>query len=83
MVLFQQILSSPEVELRAKIGPSRMKIAYLKDLAAHVADGRLNLNNLPAMTVEDVITQLTKVKGTGRWTGVLVERMFYQSPIWD
>ena len=64
----QQILSSPEVELRAKVGLSRMKIAYLKDLAAHIADGRLNLNNLPAMTDEDVITQLTKVKGIGRWT---------------
>ena len=45
-----------------------MKIAYLKDLAAHVADGRLNMNNLPAMTDEDVITQLTRVKGIGRWT---------------
>ena len=45
-----------------------MKIAYLKDLAAHVADGRLNLKNLSAMTDEDVITQLTMVKGIGRWT---------------
>ncbi len=63
-----QILSSSEVELRAKVGLSRMKVAYLKDLAAHIADGRLNLNNLPAMTDEDVITQLTKVKGIGRWT---------------
>jgi DNA-3-methyladenine glycosylase II len=64
----QQILSSPEVDLRAKVGLSRMKIVYLKDLAAHVADGRLNLNNLSAMTDEDVVTQLTKVKGIGRWT---------------
>lgn len=63
-----QILSSAEIELRAKVGLSRMKVAYLKDLAAHVADGRLNLNNLPAMKDEDVITQLVKVKGIGRWT---------------
>jgi DNA-3-methyladenine glycosylase II len=63
-----QILSSSDVDLRAKVGLSRMKIAYLKDLAAHVTDGRLDLNNLPAMTDEDVITQLTKVKGIGRWT---------------
>jgi DNA-3-methyladenine glycosylase II len=26
------------------------------------------LNDLPAMTDEDVITQLTRVKGIGRWT---------------
>jgi DNA-3-methyladenine glycosylase II len=63
-----QILSSPEIELRANVGLSRMKIAYLKDLTAHIADERLNLNDLPAMTDEDVITQLTKVKGIGRWT---------------
>jgi DNA-3-methyladenine glycosylase II len=63
-----QILSSPEVELRAKVGISRMKIAYLKDLAADIADGRLNLNDLPGMTDVDVITQLTRVKGIGRWT---------------
>jgi DNA-3-methyladenine glycosylase II len=64
----RQILSSPEVELRAKVGLSRMKIAYLKDLAAHITDGRLNLNDLPSMTDEGVITQLTRVKGIGRWT---------------
>jgi DNA-3-methyladenine glycosylase II len=64
----RRILSSPEVELRANVGLSRMKIAYLKDLAAHIADGRLNLNDLPSMTDEDVITQLTRVKGIGRWT---------------
>lgn len=63
-----QILSSTEVELRANVGLSKMKIAYLKDLAAHIADGRLNLNDLPSMTDEDVITQLTRVKGIGRWT---------------
>jgi DNA-3-methyladenine glycosylase II len=40
----------------------------LKDLAAHVADVRLNLKNLSAMTDEDAVTQLTKVKGIGRWT---------------
>jgi DNA-3-methyladenine glycosylase II len=64
----QQILSSPEIELRANVGLSRMKIAYLKDLTAHIVDGRLILNDLPAMTDEDVITQLTRVKGIGRWT---------------
>ncbi len=64
----EQILSSSETDLRAEVGLSRMKIAYLKDLAAHIADGRLILSNLPAMTDEDVISQLTRVKGIGRWT---------------
>ena len=64
----EQILSSSETDLRAKVGLSRMKIAYLKDLAVHIADGRLILNNLPSMTDEEVISQLTRVKGIGRWT---------------
>jgi hypothetical protein len=33
-----------------------MKIAYPKDLAAHIADIELNLKDPPAMKVEDVIT---------------------------
>jgi DNA-3-methyladenine glycosylase II len=64
----EQILSSSEIDLRAEVGLSRMKIAYLKDLAAHIADGRLKLNSLPSMTDEEVISQLTRVKGIGRWT---------------
>jgi DNA-3-methyladenine glycosylase II len=52
-----QIFSSPEVNLRAEVGISRTKIAYLKDLAAHIADGRLFVNDLPSMTDGDVITQ--------------------------
>ena len=64
----EQILSSSETDLRAKVGLSRMKIAYLKDLAVHITDGRLILNNLPSMTDEEVISQLTRVKGIGRWT---------------
>ncbi len=64
----EQILSSSETDLRAKVGLSRMKIVYLKDLSAHIADGRLTLNNLPSMTDEEIIIQLTRVKGIGRWT---------------
>ena len=46
-----------------------MKIAYLKDLGRlDIIDGRLNLNNLPTVMDENVVSQLTKVKGTGRWT---------------
>jgi DNA-3-methyladenine glycosylase II len=64
----EQIISSSEIELRTQVGLSRMKITYLKDLSAHIADGRLNLHNLPMMTDEEIISQLTRVKGIGRWT---------------
>ena len=64
----EQIISSSDLELRTKVGLSRMKIIYLKDLAAHIVDNRLNLIDLPEMQDEEIISQLTKVKGIGRWT---------------
>jgi DNA-3-methyladenine glycosylase II len=63
-----QILSTSGTELRSKVGLSGMKIEYLKDLAFRIADNRLNLDLLPAMTDEDITSQLIKVKGIGRWT---------------
>jgi DNA-3-methyladenine glycosylase II len=45
-----------------------MKITYLKDLAARIVDSRLNLIDLPEMQDEEIISQLTKVKGIGIWT---------------
>jgi DNA-3-methyladenine glycosylase II len=64
----EQIISSSDLELRIKVGLSRMKITYLKDLAAHIVDRRLNLIDLPEMQDEEILSQLTKVKGIGRWT---------------
>ena len=45
-----------------------MKITYLKDLATHVVDSRLNLFDLPEMQDEEIISRLTRVRGIGRWT---------------
>jgi DNA-3-methyladenine glycosylase II len=49
----EQIISSSDLELRTQVGLSRMKIAYLKDLATHIVDGRLNLIDLPGMEDEE------------------------------
>lgn len=49
-------------------GFSRPKIAYLRDLTAHVTDGRLDLAALAHAADEEVIAALTQVKGIGRWT---------------
>lgn len=54
-------------ELRAA-GMSRQKIAYFRDLTAHVLGGELPLDLLDAMTDDEVIAALTKVKGIGRWS---------------
>jgi DNA-3-methyladenine glycosylase II len=63
-----QILSTPDAILKCKVGLSSKKIEYLKDLSVRVADHRLDLKLLPAMTDEVIINQLTEVKGIGKWT---------------
>jgi len=61
------ILNSPNDNLK-KVGLSNKKINYLKDLALHVYDGRINLEELPKMNDEEIINKLVNVKGIGRWT---------------
>jgi DNA-3-methyladenine glycosylase II len=61
------LLAVDPVALRAA-GVSRPKIAYLRDLAAHVEDGRLDLDALEDRHDEDVILAITAVKGLGRWS---------------
>jgi DNA-3-methyladenine glycosylase II len=63
-----QILSSPDTELKSKVGLSSKKIEYLKDLSSKVEDRRLNLDIFPSMTDGEVISTLQQVKGIGRWT---------------
>ena len=62
-----EILSTKESKFRS-IGISRMKIEYLKDLATHIEEGRLNMKILSKLDDEEVIAHLTQVKGIGRWT---------------
>lgn len=49
-------------------GLSQQKITYMRDLAAHVADGRINLQKLNSMSDDDIMKMLIPVKGIGRWT---------------
>ena len=62
-----EILSTRKSKLRL-VGLSGMKIEYLKDLARHIEQGRLDMKSLGKMSDEDVIVSLTQVKGIGRWT---------------
>ncbi len=50
------------------IGASWAKVKYLKDLARKVEDKEIYLERLPQFTNEEVIIELTKIKGIGTWT---------------
>jgi DNA-3-methyladenine glycosylase II len=54
-------------EIRA-CGFSRPKVSFIKDLAGHVLDGRLDLKGLKKHPDDEVMRQLVAVKGIGRWT---------------
>ena len=62
-----RLLSTPDEVLRTA-GLSGRKIEYIKDLAARVSESRLDLSGLAAMNDEQIVEQLSEVKGIGRWT---------------
>ncbi len=51
-----------------RLGLSRQKIAYIRDLARQTAKAKIVFESLPDLTDEEVIERLTKVKGIGVWT---------------
>jgi DNA-3-methyladenine glycosylase II len=55
-------------ECFAGCGLSRQKRRYVRDLAEHFATNQIPTRKLAAMSDEDVIDALVKVKGIGRWT---------------
>ena len=61
------ILSLKDDQIRAA-GMSYSKIKYIKDLAQKSKSGEINLNNLKNLPNEEVIGELVKIKGIGRWT---------------
>ena len=63
----RDILKRRETTLR-RVGLSRQKIAYLRDLAARVESGELDLRALETMEDDAVRAALTAVKGIGDWT---------------
>ena len=61
------ITQVPDEPLRGA-GLSPQKLGYLRSLCQHVLDGRLELPRLPKLSDEEVIRELTDVKGIGVWT---------------
>lgn len=61
------ILEKDAEELRA-VGLSRQKGTYIQDLAVKVIEETVQFNQLDALSNEDVIAELTQIKGVGVWT---------------
>jgi DNA-3-methyladenine glycosylase II len=63
-----EILADDPEELRAAAGLSRAKVLYLRSLAEHVSSGELELELLDSLGDEEVVAELTAVKGIGLWS---------------
>lgn len=63
----EKVLKTEEQKIR-DVGLSWAKVRSVKDLSARVMDRSLVLENLEGMSNEDLINELSKVKGIGRWT---------------
>jgi DNA-3-methyladenine glycosylase II len=62
-----QVIDTDPQALR-DAGLSWSKVAYVRDLAERVQDGDLDLERLPQLPDEQVVEELTAIKGIGRWT---------------
>ena len=50
------------------VGMSANKASFIIELAAGVADGRVVLNQLGRLGNDEIVQELTQIRGVGRWT---------------
>ncbi|NWJ95564.1 MAG: DNA-3-methyladenine glycosylase 2 family protein [Chloroflexi bacterium] len=62
-----RLLTLPKEDLRTA-GLSEQKVRYGYDLAEKVEEGVVDLTRIDDLPDEEIIRQLTKVNGIGRWT---------------
>lgn len=63
----QQLLAADGDKLRL-LGLSRAKVTYIKDLAQHMVDGRLDMGHISSLPNNELVEQLVGVKGIGEWS---------------
>jgi DNA-3-methyladenine glycosylase II len=64
----REVLDDDRDALRTSVGLSHAKVAYLRSLAEHVLSGELELDRLRELDDEQLVAELTAVKGVGAWT---------------
>jgi DNA-3-methyladenine glycosylase II len=63
----KRVLDTKHDALRAS-GLSMRKVEYIRDLADHFHHGRLQTERWPKMEDEELIKELSAIRGIGRWT---------------
>jgi len=64
----EKIIHAAEEDIMRSAGLSRQKASYMKSLAQHFVEGLVDVTTFPDKSDEEIIKELTKIKGIGRWT---------------
>ncbi|GCF11454.1 DNA-3-methyladenine glycosylase family protein [Dictyobacter arantiisoli] len=65
-------LHNVEFEQLRTLGLSTPKARYIHNLTDHIISGQLQLATLAELDDEEIIEQLTRIKGIGRWTAEMI-----------
>jgi DNA-3-methyladenine glycosylase II len=69
-----------EPERLREAGLSGRKVEYVRDLAAHVLSGELELDRLESLSDEEVIEEITAIRGFGLWSAQMFLIFFLERP---
>jgi DNA-3-methyladenine glycosylase II len=75
-----EIVRGHDAELLRACGLSRGKVIYLHDLAHHFAEGKLSSHRWEEMSDDELIAELTQVRGIGRWTAEMFLIFYMMRP---
>lgn len=73
-------LLAAETETLRGVGLSGRKVEYLRDLAAHISSGELDLDRLATLGDEEASAQITAVHGFGRWSAEMFLMFHLERP---
>lgn len=62
------MIMAQSIESFRQVGLSRQKASYIIDLAAKVSDGTVQFGHLDGLSNDQIVAELTTIKGVGVWT---------------
>ena len=67
----EELLKTDSEKLRSA-GMSYSKAGYIKNIAQAFKNGDLDIKMLKKMSDEEIVKELTKIKGVGKWTAEMI-----------
>ncbi|HHV50772.1 MAG TPA: DNA-3-methyladenine glycosylase 2 family protein [Clostridiales bacterium] len=66
------LVAGADTERLRSCGISERKAGYIKQVAGAVFEGKINLGSLKGLSDEEVVQELVKLPGIGRWTAEML-----------